>query len=129
MLRSLTFILLMFTSMTALWGGWLLMQDPSGRLLKITVTALEHSPFTNFFIPGLLLFIFLGIGSLGCLIVYSLSNKMYTRFIRLEGAVLLVWIIVQMIMLQQFNGLHSIFLTIGALLIAASIAFMRKENS
>jgi hypothetical protein len=129
MLRPLTFVLLMFTSMTALWGGWLLMQDPSGGLLKIPTTELKHSPFSNFLIPGILLFAFIGIGSLGCLIVYSLSSKMYRQLILLEGVALMIWIGVQMIMLQQQNWLHGIFLAIGASLIASSVSLSRKKNN
>ncbi|WP_434749926.1 hypothetical protein [Paenibacillus amylolyticus] len=45
----------------AVAGGLLLMIDPSGRLLNMPVTLLEKSPFSDFFIPGMILFMVLGI--------------------------------------------------------------------
>ncbi len=53
--------LLLFLSLGALFGGAVLVLDPSGGLLQIPVTILENSPFNNFLIPGLILFTILGV--------------------------------------------------------------------
>lgn len=53
-------ILLFIQGVMALLGGYKLIKDPSGSLIGMPITMLAHSPFSNFLIPGIVLF------SLGC---------------------------------------------------------------
>jgi len=53
--------LLLFLSLGALFGGGVLIIDPSGDLFQMPVIILQNSPFNNFLIPGLFLFIVLGV--------------------------------------------------------------------
>jgi hypothetical protein len=43
-------ILLIFNGLSALYGGWSLMTDASGKAMGLSVDLLAHSPFNNYFI-------------------------------------------------------------------------------
>lgn len=59
----------LFTGLTALAGGVLLMARPDGSLLQVTSSALaalaRNSPFPDFLLPGLALAVIVGGGMLG----------------------------------------------------------------
>lgn len=49
-----------FLSAGAIYGGMMLMNDPSGNSLKLPITLLERTIFPNYMIPGIILFLLLG---------------------------------------------------------------------
>lgn len=54
----------LFTGLTALAGGLLLIAAPDGSLLRMDSTALKGSPFSDWRVPGVLLAVLVGIGFL-----------------------------------------------------------------
>ena len=116
-LRILACILLLFNGTGALFGGWSFIQDPSGSDLQIPTTYLEHSPFHDFLIPGIVLFTVNGVLSLVTLAWTLMQWKHYGWLIMIQGAMLMGWIIIQMIMLREINLYHFIFGIIGILLL------------
>jgi len=54
-------ILLAFQALSGLFGGAALVLDPSGSSIRLPLSLLEGSPFGNFLIPGIILFLVLGI--------------------------------------------------------------------
>lgn len=85
---------------------------------------LQGTPFTTFLIPGLFLFAILGLGNL--IVVFLLRlNKGY-HGVMLLGMRLVVWIIVQVILLQEWNVLHVIFFLLGLLQFASAVYFVRR---
>ena len=54
-------VLMAFQALNGLGGGAALVLDPSGERLGIPVSVLNGSPFTDFLVPGLALFLILGI--------------------------------------------------------------------
>jgi hypothetical protein len=55
------FVLHLFLGIGAITGGGMLILHPDGSLLGMDENWLEHSPFRSYFIPGFLLFTFLGL--------------------------------------------------------------------
>lgn len=56
--------LIVFTtvlSISALYGGGMLLYDPSGGALQMPTDALQGTPFSSFLIPGLVLFVLQGL--------------------------------------------------------------------
>ncbi len=49
-----------FLSVGAIYGGFNLMNDPSGDSIKLPITLLEGTIFENYMIPGIILFLLLG---------------------------------------------------------------------
>jgi len=105
--------LLFFTGITALIGGGMLIYDTSGKPLKMGTVILANSPFDTFLIPGLVLFLFIGVS---CIVTAFLiiADKPYSmRLLFGQGIVMLGWIIVQLLLIKQFHLLQLLYLFIG----------------
>jgi len=105
-------MLLLVLGMTAFPSGILLLLDPSGRSVHFPEGALDGSPFTSYFIPGLLLTVCIGILPLTAW--YALWKKPAWPFLQRlypfvdqhwawiaalkSGLALVIWISVQMTM-------------------------------
>ncbi len=123
--------MLLILGICALGPGIMLLSDPSGRLVAFPEGALDHSPFTDYFIPGLLLTLCMGL--LPLLAWYALWRKPQFDFLQdinpfparhwswtvalLSGLTLLIWIVVQMLMVP-YLFLQPLFLAWGAGIIA-----------
>jgi len=112
-LSVISIFMLFFTGITAGISGFMLMYDPSGKPLRMNVSVLDGSPFDSFFIPGIILFLFIGISSI--LIAFSVINdhSYSTKLIFFQGLAMLCWIVVQIIMIKQFFYLQLIYFLIG----------------
>jgi hypothetical protein len=116
-LRIVAIGLLSFVGFTALYGGWALMIDPSGGILNMPVDKMRFSPFDNYFIPGLILFVVLGWGSLLLLPILVKRKEKTNGFLILAGMTLSGGITVQMIMMGEINWLHHVYLIVGLTLL------------
>jgi len=133
----------------ALVSGGLLVLAPDGSFIKMPVSMLKYSPFSNFLIPGIILSILLGIYPLA--VAYSLWEKPDWRwpeainpFKQLHwcwaaslasGVILLIWITVQVLMLESIAFLHVLYFTWGCVLLLLTLTtnvrqyFMRHNES
>lgn len=84
-----------FVAVGALPAGWSMITTPDGSGLGMSTELLAGSPFTDFFIPGILLFA--GNGLLQVLgAVFSFGKSKYAGILGIGlGLFLLVWILVQ----------------------------------
>lgn len=126
-LYRILFALHAFVGIGAMAGGLeaiLNPQNPMGAPLEL----LEHSPFDNFLIPGILLFGVIGIGN----VIAAAAIKFKTKFHGYTSSVfswaLVIWIIVQCIMLNAVGVLHVIFFLIGAVEAALSMSILFKQG-
>jgi hypothetical protein len=80
--RNMLISLLLFLGLSAMGGGYFLIISPSGKLLGgLPLSILEHSPFPNFLIPGIILFLILG--CFPCLTCLALIKKPTNRYCRI----------------------------------------------
>ena len=119
-------MLLLFNGIAACFGGWMLMRSPDGSAMNMTVDLLKHSPFSDYLIPGIILFIIIGLLSLAIAWLAVLKVKHFEKLIMMQGVILSGWIIVQMVMLQSINYLHILFGSVGLLLIALGLILYRR---
>lgn len=112
-LRIIVIILLFTVAINALYAGFVFMLRPDGSLLGITVTWLEHSPFQTFFIPGLLLFVVIGLLNFLTAIIMIRGSRYDDKLLKLQGVLLCGWILIQIVMLKEFNILHVVLLSIS----------------
>ncbi len=127
-------LLHLFLGVNGLIGGMLLIIKNDGSLLGMQVEWLSRSPFKNYLIPGILLFLFLGILPLVTFLGiikkrnWRLTNlfNLYTNknwawsFSLYTGIIAITWITVQLILTQYFwiqpviifNGLFIIIATL-----------------
>jgi len=108
--------LILFLSVGAIYGGGSLIVAPNGSLLKMEESWLEKLPFPDFRIPGIILFLFLGIfpliGLIGLFIrkenrilnsINVYNDKFWGWTYSLyTGIISLVWIISQQLLTAYF---------------------------
>lgn len=127
-IRSAAIILLILTGCSALISGLSFITDPSGNGIGMHVNYLSESPFRSYLVPGILLFVFNGILNIACAMFAIQKFRQAPGFIAFQGWMLMVWIVVQVAMLQTFNLLHALCLAIGLFLLYAAV-FLRKQTS
>lgn len=125
-LRTISIFLLLFNAAGAVYGGILLMMDPSGGMLQLPQIYLEHSPFRDYFIPGLVLFCCNGLLSLFITALTILRTPRHPWWIMTQGAVLSGWLVIQMIMIQLIYFLHYVMGAAGLLLLLCGWLLLRK---
>ena len=128
----------------AVYGGGLLVLAPSGLRLGLPIGFLEHSPFSNFLVPGLLLLVFVGL--LALLVAYGLVARpnwpyfeklnVYTdrhwawTFTLYTGFSLGIWINVQLLMLDAHSALQPTYglVALAILVLALLPPVMTRYN-
>jgi len=128
-LRMAASFLLLFNGVGALYGGWNLITHPDGSTLKMSVDILVYSPFSDFFIPGILLFLTNGVISILVLGTLLFQTKNYPFYIKLEGFILLGWLVTQTIMIQMIVPLHVVLAAISVLMILSGRMLQRLDRS
>jgi uncharacterized membrane-anchored protein len=130
--------LLIFLSIGALYGGWMLLSDPSGASLQLPLSYIQTStsPFNDYLIPGIILFTFNGLLSLFA--VYAAFAKPKIDFFEkanflkgyhwawtllgVMGFGILTWILVEIFMTQIFFApLQVPFIIIGLAIIGLAL--------
>jgi hypothetical protein len=112
-IRITTILLLLIVAANALVAGYLFIVDPSGVKLNIPLSTLSHSPFNNFLIPGIILFTMNGVLNLVAAVATILKLKIHPSLVVWQGIILIGWVVIQIIFLQNFNFLHLIMILIG----------------
>jgi hypothetical protein len=126
-LRITAIVLLLFNAIGALWGGFGLIYDPGGEFMQMPLDYLRHSPFTNYLIPGIILFVFNGLFSLMAAFFAIIQHRIYPHFIVFQGAVLMIWLTVQIILIRIFYApLHLPFYIIATILIILGSLLLRN---
>lgn len=116
-LRILSIILLLINGISGVAGGFGMIGDPSGRSLGWSTDMLGPSPFENFLVPGIFLFVGNGVMSIFIAVMTIKNRSHYATFIVFQGLFLCSWIVIQMVMLQFYHFLHLICGIIGVLLV------------
>ncbi|MBT8307709.1 MAG: hypothetical protein KJN85_12285 [Maribacter sp.] len=127
----LLMVLIAFQIISAIPAGWAMFTDPSGMKLGIPLDVLELSPFPDFLIPGLFLFIFLGL--LPVFILYGLITRkdlkwaqpinLYKNqhwsltFAYYLGLLLVLWINMQLLFIQKYFFLQVVFSLLGIVIV------------
>jgi hypothetical protein len=125
--RWLLATLRLVAGIPAICGGMGLVAQPDGSLLHMTPSHLDHTPFSSFLIPGLLLLVVIGIGNTlaGMLVVRDAAIANVAGFA--GGAALLTWIVAEMIFLRSANWLQFTYLGLAAAIMLE--ALRRRERA
>lgn len=125
---------LAFLSVSAAFGGIVLVINPTGGLIGMPISLLRFSPFHDFLIPGLILGIVFGIGSLAAILAlwfrpaWSLASWL-TRatgehwawsVALMIGLGQVIWIVTQMLMMRGVSVLHFLYGGLGLLIVFLS---------
>lgn len=132
---KLLIILHIILGIGAVFGGGALTIDPEGTLLGMPITILDQSPFHNFLIPGIILLLFLGV--LPLIIAFNLINQKSSKigdalnfskdihwswsFSIYISFILIIWLCIQIYMINGISNVHLIYMTLGLLIQAITI--------
>jgi len=116
-----------FIGLGALGGGFMLVIDPSGSALGVPLNLLEGSPFSDFLIPGIFLLAVNGVGSMiGA--GFSFTRRRYTQEIAIVlGAILVAWIVIQVIIILSFSWLHVLYFILGVVELGIGLYIRRHR--
>lgn len=128
-------ILLLFLGIGGIISGAMLFAAPNGRLLGMSTDLLEGSPFSNYLVPGIILFLFVGVFQLftgyGLLrrpawklpnLINPFKNYRWTWTASwAAGVIMLIWIIVETALLGYVSILQPIIFVWGFVLIILTL--------
>jgi hypothetical protein len=123
--RNLHLFLLAFLGLSAIGGGGALIISPSGKLLGgLPLSILEHSPFNDFLIPGIILFVVLGL--FPTFLIFALVKKITSPFAErfnffkdmhwawsfsiYVAFALIIWLQTEMYFLQSVDWLQTFYM-------------------
>ena len=101
-----------FVGIGALFGGGAAILDPLNPL-GVPLDILDNSPFENFLIPGLILFLIIGIGSLFSGLTAVSKSDYQGYYSSVSSWALMIWIVVQCLMIRAVAFPHVLFFLIG----------------
>jgi len=127
------YLLLLLLAINAFYGGISLMLAPDGSLLGMQPGWLDKTPFSSYFIPGLLLLMMNGVLPLLALFGLITKNRTWFGWLNIyrntywgwtfsvySGIVTNIWIIVQQLMAEYFI-LQTIIAAVGLLILVAAL--------
>src|SRR3954470_20730401 len=113
-IRFLTILLLAVTGIPACVGGLSLILDTTGEWLGLSLHQLTFLPFKDYFLPGVVLFSVIGIGSIMLALLVEIHSRKISSFVVLQGVIVFCWIIFQSFLLPR-HVLQLVFGIIGLL--------------
>lgn len=128
-------LLLGILALGALYGGLQLMLDPSGKSLKMPLERVGNGPFPNYRIPGLVLFLLLGVApGLVCVALWLKPDwpqadifNIYTdrhwawTYSLYTGIALILWIDFQIYWVGYKMLLQTVFAFIGVAIVMLTL--------
>lgn len=124
--RSL-FGLHLFVGIGAIAGGLAAIIN-SQQPLGMTVELLQNSPFSNYLIPGIILFTVIGLGNVISAFMFRFKSKFQGYISSVFSWALVIWIVVQCIMLNAIGFLHVLYFIIGLIQAVLSMIILLEQR-
>ena len=117
LIRSIAIASLIFLGVTALIGAIPLIIDSSGALLRMPLSLLEPSPFSDYLIPGIILLVSDGLLDFLVLIFVLRRVSRYGWWVVLQGCVLFGWITIEVVMIRAVFWAHYVYWALALVMI------------
>jgi hypothetical protein len=119
--RQLTLAILFLLIAGAFYGSYHLITDSTGSSIGLPFYLLNGSPIKDYSLPGWLLLFTVGIPASMVVIEIWRKSKRYSFLIMLQGILLSLFIIVQMILFGETFLIQFVFLFLGIALIGLGL--------
>jgi hypothetical protein len=120
-MKRLLIVIHIIVGLGGLVGGYSAITNPM-EPMGAPIEMLKNSPFTDFLIPGLILFFVIGVGNIVSAVLFS-RKIIYQGYISsVFSWALVIWIVVQCIMIQDVVFLHVFFFIVG--IVQALLSFL-----
>ncbi len=103
-----------FIGLTAIAGGFRLVSNPNG-IPDFPIEWLTNSPFTNYFIPGLVLLIIIGFGNVLAGIVTFLRKRYTGSIAAALGIFLILYMTIEVLFIGLRNFLQPLYFILGVI--------------
>ena len=121
-------VLLALLGVGALAGGIALASQPDGSIMGFDVALLAGSPFTDFLIPGLILGVLFGVGSI-VTVGLGVTRARLAPFLAFAlGVGMMIWIAVELAIIHELSFLHPICFGIGLLIAGTAIPWAGRPS-
>lgn len=108
-------ILQLLIGLGAVGGGLALILEPSGSNLGTPLELLKRTPFSTYLVPGIVLLVVNGLGSLVGAAASFKRNRYAGKTAIALGGFLVAWILIQVYWFSGFHWLHVLYLALGLL--------------
>ncbi len=126
-LKSILTLLLLVNGITAVIGGCSLILHPDGSSLGLSASFLANSPFSDYHVPGLVLFSLIGVLSLVTTVSIHLRHRTDAWLLLSEGIILIFWLTVQLIFVPPVYFLHLPIALTSAFFIYEGIYLIKNK--
>jgi hypothetical protein len=125
-MKTLLMVLLMLVAFSSTVAGLAMIANQHGDALNIPMGLFEGTPFRSFLLPGILLSVIVGGFSLFAIFLITQKSARQFNWSIVAGAVVILWVIAEMVLLQFANWLHAVYLVVGLLIILAAYQLKGK---
>lgn len=114
----------------AIGGGLALMLGPNGEILPLPVAALRGSPFSNYFLPGAVLFTVIGLVPLSAAVLAWRRHPAAPLLAFAVGVALIVWLVVEIAVVGYSSDppLQALYLGLGAAMTLVGGGWIRNAG-
>jgi hypothetical protein len=115
-------LLQLLVGASAAVSGVLMMIAPDGRIFKAPPDMLTGSPFRDFFVPGLILFLVHGVGTLTAGVLTLRRHPLAGFAGMVFGLGMMIWIFVQVSMIGGGSWLQYGYFGLGVIELSLAVA-------
>ena len=101
--------------------------SPDGGMLHYDLDVLQYSPFESFLIPGIILFIIVGLFSWFVSILTIVNHRCFPTLVIVEACILLLWLILEIIMIRTIHWIFVLYGVIAIVLIIMGIKLKKQK--
>ena len=113
-----------FIGFTAIAGGYQLVSHPKGTP-AMPIEMLHASPFANFFIPGIVLLVFIGAVNVLSLVVTITGDRHRGSIAVAGGGILIGYMTAEVWWIGWQNALQPLYLALGVVLLISGLTMKR----
>lgn len=107
----------------ALAGGIALAAKPDGSVMQFPLRLLEGSPFSDYFVPGIILGGVFGLGSFATVALGILRRPVAPFLAFAIGCGQMIWISVELAIIRELSFLHPLCFGMGLVIAAAAVSW------
>jgi hypothetical protein len=122
----ITFILFV-VGISALLTGLAMMSSPDGNLVGLNFNILKTTPFKDFLIPGLLLFVLVGLVNILALFFQIINNPKRFYWALTAGIITVIWVTSQYLIIGHLLQLDIAYFLASFILICIALQQQGKS--
>lgn len=124
--RKLSIAILLLLCISALYGSYHMITDPTGNSLGLPFYLLNGTVLTSYLMAGWILLVVVGLFSLITMAAIFRKSPIYSILIMLQGVIICIFIILQMVLLGENFAIQYVYLIAGATLIG--LGFLQNQR-